>query len=179
MSFDSSTRSVQIVAGSSTCQFTAPNKFTYRLPQSGYKSGRDEVALKSMTVYFSWPNISAAKGNNSMSYIWQGNTYPIVVADGIWSFAEFSSYMQQVMKQNGHYLVDDANSDVYFLTITVNPALYCLTLVADPIPTSIPIGWSNPAAVNLTVTPGQTPQLVIPTGLTTFTGFATGTYPAV
>lgn len=175
---DTSTRPIQIVSGSSSCQFTAPNIFTYRLPASGFRSSRDEVALKSLTVYFSWPNISAAKGNNSYAYLWQGISYPVVMADGIWSFADVNSYLQVVMKQNGHYLVDGSGLEVYYLSLVVNPTLYCLTLVADPLPTTLPASWTNPAAINLALTPGQTPQLVIPPSFATFTGFSAGTYPA-
>ena len=175
---DNTTRSVQIVSGSSTTTHTSPNQFTYRLPASGFKSGKDEVALKSLTVYYSWANISAEKGNNAYSYVWSGTTYPVVMADGIWSFGEFYAYLQQVMKANGHYLLDADGAEVYYLTITVNSALYCLSLVATPLPATLPTGYTNPAAVDLTAAGGLTPQLVIPTGLTYLTGFAVGTYPS-
>jgi hypothetical protein len=176
---DNTTRSVQIVAGSSTTTIVAPNTFTYRFPASGFKSGKDEIALKSLTIYNSWPNISAAKGNNAYSYVWPGQgSFPVVVADGIWSFAEFYVYLQEVMKANNHYLVDATGHEQYFLTLTVNPALYCLSLVADPLPTTLPAGWTNPGAVDLTAAAGNTPQLVIPAGgLTDYTGFAAGSYP--
>ena len=177
---DNTTRSIQIVSGSSTTTFTSPNKFTYQLPASGFRSGNSECALKSLTLWNSWANISAVKGNNTYSYIWPdgSTTHQVVMPDTSWSFAEFYSYLQQVMVANGHYLTDDVGNNVYYFTIIVNPGLYCLSLIVDPLPLTLPTGWTNPATVNLVTAAGYTPQLVIPTGLVSLTGFAAAVYPA-
>jgi hypothetical protein len=66
---DNATKSIHIVEGAAGTTFEYPNKFTLRLPASGFRTDRDEVALRSLSVYFSWPNISAEKGNNTFSYI--------------------------------------------------------------------------------------------------------------
>jgi hypothetical protein len=177
---DATTRSLQIVSGATTTTFTSPNQFTYNLPSYGFKSGRDEVAMKSLTVYYSWPNISAAKGNNAFSYYWPatGLTYPVVLADGIWQFSEIRSYLEQVMTQNGHYLVDSGGNNRYYISFIVNPVLYCLSLTVTPLPATLPAGWSNPNVVNLTTAAGNTPQLIIPAGgAATLTGFTAGRYP--
>ena len=176
MSLSDSARSIPIVAGSSKTVFDGTNKFTFALPATGYNSGRDEVALKSLSIYYSWPNISSAKGNNTFSYIWNGVTFPVVIADGIWSFADLNSYLQQVMAVNGHYLQNAAGVKQYYISLTVNATLYCLSLVIQPLPTALPTGWTNPAAVVLS---GNTPQLVIPSNMVTLTGFAAATYPTV
>ena len=176
MSLTDSARSVAIVSGSSKTTFDGINKFTFSLPTSGYRSGRDEVTMKSLALYYSWPNISSAKGNNTFSYMWNGATFPVVIADGIWSFADLNSYLQQVMAVNGHYLLNASGVKQYYISLTVNSTLYCLSLVIQPIPTVLPIGWSNPAAVVLS---GNTPQLIIPSNMVTLTGFAAATYPTV
>jgi hypothetical protein len=177
MSLSDSTRSVQIVAGSSSVKFTAPNLFTYQFPASGFKSLRDEVALKSLTLYFSWANISALKGNNSYSYIWGNQSYPVVMADGIFTFADFYLYLQQVMRANGHYLIDDNGMEQFYLNLFPNQPLYCLTLQATPVPTALPTNWANPGNVDFSTAGGKTPQLIISAGVSTFTGFAAGMYP--
>lgn len=171
---DSTGRSLQIVAGSSTTTFDGINKFTLRLPVSGFRSGRDEVALKSLTLYFSWPNISAAKQNNSFSYRFNGTVFPVVMDDGIWSFHDVNSYLQQVMIQNGHYMLDAGNVKQFFIQLTINTTLYCLSLVIQPVPDTLPVGWTNPTAIELS---GNTPQLIIPSTFATFTGFTAGEYP--
>ena len=172
---DSSTRSVQIVGGSQNVTFTAPNTFTVKLPASGFRTGKDECAMKSLTVYYSWPNISAAKGNNAFSYVWNGTTFPVVLDDGIWNFSDVLDYLQQVMVQNGHYLVDAAGRRVYYIKFVANPVLYSLSVTITPLPSSLPADWTNPAGVVLS---GNTPQLVLPAGMTELTGFSAGTYPA-
>lgn len=172
---DRSTRTIQLVSGSSVTTFEAPNKFTYRLPATGFTAGRDEVSLKSFTAYYSWANISQAKGNNHYSYVLDGAVYPVVMADGIWSFDEFNSYLQQVMRKNGHYLLDDSGSEVFYIRLVTNSVLYCLSLIVSPLPTALPTGWTNPSGLTLD---GMTPQLVIPSTMSYLTGFAAGSYPS-
>ena len=178
---DNATKSIHIVEGAAGTTFEYPNKFTLRLPASGYSANRDEVALRSLSVYFSWPNISAEKGNNTFSYIWPDGsvTKQVVMADGIWTYGDVQSYLQQVMREAGHYLLDQSGLPVYYISLQLNQTLYCLSLIATPLPAALPSGWTNPAAVNLTAAASKCPQLVIPASLSKFTGFAEGTYPAV
>ena len=167
---DNSTRSLQIVSGSATTTFTHPNTFTYRFPASGYQAGKDEVALKSLTIYFSWPNVSFAKGNNSFSYKVNGVEFPVVMADGMWSYQDVESYMHQIMRKNGHFLMDNGNP-VYFIKMVANAVLYCISLTVDPVP---PLGkMTNPANLDLS----SQFQLVVPKGFDVFTGFDQGMYP--
>ncbi len=173
---DSSTVSMQVVYGDSAVTFNGVSTFTLQLPASGFTTGRDELALKSMTTYYSWPNISAALGNNAFSYTFSGTSYPVVLPTGIFQFSDFIAYLQQVMFANGHYLLDNTGTPVYFISLVLNTPLYCLSLTCTPVPTSLPSGWSNPNAIALS---GHCPQLVIPsTAITSLTGFAAGSYPA-
>ncbi len=174
---DSATRSIQVVGGANQVTFTAPNKFTVKLPASGFRTGnKDECALKSLTLYYSWPNVSLALGTNSFAYIWNGVTFPVVLADGIWNFSDIQAYLQQVFLQNGHYLVDSTGTKQFYMSLFANSVLYALSLTVTPIPSSLPSGWSNPAGVTLS---GNTPQLVVPpSGFDTLTGFTAGLYPA-
>ena len=172
---DNSTRSLQVVSGASSTTFTSPNLFETRFPTSGYRTGKDEVALKSLTLYYSWSNISAAKNNNTFSYKWGGVTYPVVLAEGIWTYEQIQEYFEQVMRQNGHYLKDSDDAYVYYIKLALNSVLYCISLTVTPVPSVLPAGYTNPAAITLS---GNTPQIVIPSGFSTLTGFAAGTYPA-
>lgn len=177
---DNSTKSVQISTGSSAVVFTSPNLITYTLPSTGYIAGKDEVALKSLTIYYSWPNISAALGNNTFSYIWPatGLTYSVVIADGIYQFSDLNNYLQQVMFANGHYLLDANSNPVYYITLILNTVIYCITMQITPLPATLPASWTNPTSVNLATAANRTPQLLIGS-LATLTGFPAATYPAV
>lgn len=61
------------------------------------------------------------------------------------------------MAQRKHYLVDDTGTNVYYISLVVNPTFYSVTLSCTPIPTVLPEGWSNPGSVPLN---GYVPQLV-------------------
>ena len=168
-------KSLQFVAGSTTTKFVEPNEFILTLPRNGYRtSGSDECAMSSMTLQYSWPNISATLGNNAFSYMLGAVEYPVVMGDGIWQFSDIRDYLQQVMAQNLHYLIDASGQKVYYLDFIVNPVLYCLSLTVKRVPTVLPAGWTNPG-----ITLGAYPQLKIPAGFTTVSGFAAGLYPAV
>lgn len=174
---DSTTRTIRIVSGSSTVSFSDGNTFTLKLPQSGFQTGKDEISLKSLTIYNSWFNISQEKGNNQFSYIWPGaGSFPVVIADGIWDFSDIMNYFKQVMKKNGHYLIDSTGLEHFYLDLVVNPVLYCLSFTATPLPTALPEDWQNPSGI--TLGDGLTPQMTIPATFSRLTGFAPGNYPA-
>ena len=128
--------------------------------------------MSSITLQYSWTNISVQLGNNAFSYILEGE-HPVVMGDGIWQFSDIRNYFQQVMVQNLHYLIDAAGQKVFYIDFIVNPVLYCLSLTVKQVPTTLPEGWTNPG-----ITLGAFPQLKIPAGFTTVSGFAAGLYPA-
>ena len=152
MSLGSGTKSIQIVSGASNVTFDGVNKFTLQLPQSGLRTPSSEileVALKSMSIYYSWFNISSLKGNNTFKYTWaDGVEKTVVVQDGIWSYGEIRSYLKQQMFANGHYLLDSNGRETYYLDLVLNPALYCLSLTCTPLPAVLPV--DPPALLLLT-----------------------------
>lgn len=179
---DNATRSLQLVYGSTNTTYSSPSTFALQLPAAGYRAVRDEVALKSLTMQYSWPNITAAKGNNSFSYWWPGDntTYTVVLGDGIWAFADIRSYFQSVMLARGHYLLDSTSAPVYYIDFVVNPVLYCLTLTCTPLPATLPTGWTNPASVNLTTAANRCPRFIVTSAASaTLFGFPVASYPAV
>lgn len=139
-----------------------------------------EVALASLQFYYSYPNITSAKNNNSLDYIWiDGLTYNVVLPDGLYTIADISGFLHNQMFQNGHYLVDANSEPVYFIELVANTVYYRVTTVCTPVPTALPAGWSNPAAVVLPAV-ATTPQLVIlANNMRTVLGWNAGTYPAV
>lgn len=166
---------IQLVQGSPVTTFEAPNKFILKLPNTGFRTDKHEVCLKSLSLQYSWPNISVAKNNNQLSYIWGGVTYPVVFDTGMWQFSTMQDYLETVMTQNNHYLVDQNGLKQFFIKWVVNPVLYCLSLTVTPVPAALPANWTNPAALALS---GLTPQLVIPATMTVLTGFPAASYPA-
>ena len=157
------------------------NTFQYNLPISATFKQRDKVALASLTMYYSWPNITTAYNNTSYSFIWPvGNiTVNVNMPSGYYSIAEMNAYLQNIMVQNNYYLIDSAGNYVYFLELVVNSTQYAVQLNSYPIPTALPTGYTAPAGwTGYPVSP-STPRFVIPaTNIQSVFGINAGTYPA-
>ena len=171
---------LQLVSGAPNVTFTAPNKFTFTLP-SRYESGEhDRVSLKSLRLYYSWFNMTAAKKNNQFSYTWvDGVIHTVTLPDGIWSFSDFQSYLEQVMFSKKHYLLDSNARPVYYIKFESNSVFYRMSLSVNVVPATLPAGFTAPAGW---VAPGvsKTPLVNIPaTAIRTYLGFNSGSYPSV
>ena len=131
----------------------------------------------------SWQNINNSYNNDFFQYIFYDaggpTTYNVNIPNGNYSLAQLNAFLQYRMIQDGNYLIDSTGDYVYFLDIVVNPTSYAYEIRADPIPTALPAGWTNPAGMTFPAV-ASTPQMVIPaTEIQTLLGFPAGTYPAV
>lgn len=152
-----------------------PNVMRLSFPYP-YTATGQEIALSSLLIYYSWFNITAAYGNNTTSYIFNGTTYNITFPDGYYAISDISAFIQLQMYNNGHYLVDANGINQFFLNWEANPVYYKTTFTATVVPSSLPTGWINPASMTLT---GNTMQWI--TNNASFgllLGFTNGTYPA-
>ena len=152
------------------------NKIGIKFPQP-YQSNGDTLSLVSLSMYDSWNNVSSQFDNLSCSYVWtNGTTYHVVFPEGKYAVNDLYGYLQMVMFNNGHYLLDGNGKPVYYLSFVVNPVYYTITLTCSLVPAVLPSGYTNPNAVVL----NKVPQLV--TGNNNsgkLIGFANGTsFPA-
>jgi hypothetical protein len=159
------------------------SKYNYRFPISAFFREGDQVALQTLNIYYSWPNISSTNNNNTFSYIWPTGagsvTVNITVPNGFYTIEELNAYLQSVMVANNQYLIDSSGNYVYYLQITSNSTLYSFQLNSWPVPTSLPSGYTAPVGFPAYPTTTRTPQFVIPsTNITTLLGFAAGSYPS-
>lgn len=165
-----------IVAGSNN------SKFTYEFPSTAeFKD--DQIAISNINLNVSWQNINNGYNNDFFQYIFYdaggATTYNVNIPNGNYSLAQLNAFLQYRMIQDGNYLIDSTGDYVYFLDIVVNPTSYAYEIRADPIPTALPGGWTNPAGMTFPAV-ASTPQMVIPaTNIQTLLGFPAGTYPAV
>lgn len=134
------------------------------------------VSLSSLSIPYSWQNITQALNNTQFQYIFNGLTRNVNIPEGSYNYSDFTLFLQSVMQQNGDYLVDANGNNVYFLDLTINPIYYAITLTATIIPTSLQTGWTNPNLITLS---GTTPQLqVLANNFQSYIGFPQGIYPA-
>jgi hypothetical protein len=159
---------------------TLNNVYRYAFPGSAAFKG-SKVAVSNIQIYYSWVNISASANNNTLSMIFPVGagtvTVAVTIPDGTYTVADLNSYLQSIMVANGYYLVDAMGNFVYYMELVENGVRYAIQLNTFPVPTALPVGYTNPGAWSLPVT-GNTPQLVIPaTDIVQLLGFPAGTYP--
>lgn len=158
------------------------NRLIYQFQQGGVQFQDNEVALATAQLYYSWYNITSAYKNNTYSYIWvNGITYTVTMPDGNYSIDEINTYLQNVMVQNTHYLIDTTSGNfVYYIQWEVNSTYYAVQLNEYVVPSILPAGYSLPAGATWVLPAvASTPQLVIPTNaFRDIVGFNAGTYPS-
>ena len=127
------------------------NKLVYKFPNSVlFKDSY--ITLSSAQMYYSWFNISSKLGNNIFYYNWRdalGNTtaYPVNIPDGLYEISTLNKLLQFKFISNGHYLVNSIGENVYYIDFIVNPSRYAVQINTYLFPTSLPAGYTNPAAV--------------------------------
>lgn len=160
--------------------------YTYKFPlgsQPTFEKG-DKVALDSLSIYYSWPSITAANANNTFTYTWiDGNPYTITVPDGFYTITDLNSYLQYKLIANNHYMETSTGSYVYFFNFSSNTTKYAIQLDVSPVPTSATAttnGWTVPGTATWSLPASSTlPQLTIPASnsIKDIIGFTAGTYP--
>jgi hypothetical protein len=152
------------------------NKLIYNFPNSVlFKDSY--IAVSSISMYYSWFNISSQLANNTFTYTWVAaavtTTYTVTIPDGIYEVSTLNAYLQYTFLANGHYLVSSTGQNVYYAEFLVNTARYAVQLNTYLFPTSLPTGYTNPAALTF---PTNTfnPSVTIPIALGTLLGFSSG-----
>lgn len=161
--------------------------YTYKFPlgsQPTFEKG-DKIALDSLSMYYSWSNITAANGNNTFQYVWPSDgTFNVTIPDGFYTIADLNSYLQYVMISNKHYLIDASGNYVYYLNFSTNSVRYAVQLDASPLPAELgtytyPTGLIAAGTWTLDNAGGLNPQIIIPsTNFRNIIGFNAGTYPS-
>lgn len=177
-----------IILNSTNIVNTGNNKLVYRFQGGGVTFRNNDIALAQMSLYYSWYNINAsAYNNNTLAYRWlNGTIYTITIPDGYYSVLALNAYIQSVMVNNSHYLIDIATGEfVYFIQIQSNEQYYAIQLneFLSPLPATIGVTYNYPVGATWTLpVASTTPQLIIyPFTQSNFgkvIGFSAGSYPA-
>lgn len=161
--------------------------FEYNFPGGGIGlKPHSKIALASITMYNSTPNISAANQNNTYQYRWiDGQVRTVTMPDGFYEISDMNNFLHQTMLNNGHYLTEvSTNNAVWFLTFSVNTSTYKIDLISYPMDSAtyvVPGSYTVPTASPPWTVPAVSanPQFIIPNTLfDNVIGFAAGTYPA-
>ena len=153
------------------------NKLIYRFPNSINLSNK-YIAVTSISMFYSWFNILATSSNNTLSYTWTvgavTTTYTVTIPDGLYEISQLNAYLQWVSIQNGTYLIDASGDNVYYLELLVNPTRYAVQLNTFLVPTSLPVGYTQPS--NFPGYPSQTfnPIVTFPSAFNAIVGYPAG-----
>jgi len=172
-----------------TLIFNSTNKvndstFTYRLPNNIEFNKNCKIGLESMSIYNSFFNIEASRGNNTISIIWNANTtvqYDYVIPDGNYSVDQLNLWLQSKMAFDNLYCIDGDSNIVYFVEILTEPTMYGISLTCYALPTSANatiLGYIKPSGASWSFpVSDKTTQVIINSGLSKLLGFAVATYP--
>ena len=155
----------------------ANNKLIYKFPNSiTFKN--NYIAVSSISLFYSWFNITTALGNNTLQYTWTAGTttttYTITIPDGLYEIADLNSIFQFNMTQNGTYLIDANGNNVFYWEILTNKTRYAVQLNTYLIPTTLPTGYTQPTNFVGLPTTAQNPQVIFPTAFNAIVGYTAG-----
>ena len=140
------------------------NKLRYKFPNSVNLKDK-YIAVSSVSMFYSWDNITALQSNNKITYTWTvgttSSTYTITIPDGLYEISEINFYCQFVMINNGTYWIASTGDYLYPFEILVNPTRYAIQLNTYLIPIlpltggiTVPSNWAGYATqtYNSTIT---------------------------
>lgn len=151
------------------------NKLVYKFPNSVNLEDK-YVAVTSVSMFYSWFNITQAYSNNYFTYVWYNGatptTYTCTIPDGTYDISDINNFFQFCCIQNGTYWVDPAGVNYYPAEFILNPPRYAVQINTYYVPTSLPAGWTAPPA-GLPTTSYNT-VITIPASLNIILGFTAG-----
>lgn len=162
--------------------------YSYRFPVGSVTFKNDQIAVSSVSMYYSWENITSGSdggqyNNNTFQYDFLGTTITVTIPTGYYEISDINAYLQSQMVANKQYLVDTNGDFVYYLEIVQNSTFYAIQLNSYAVPTAATaaaLGYTQPAGA-LWAFPAvaTTPQFIIlsTNNFKSVIGFSAGTYP--
>lgn len=162
------------------------NTYLYTLPQSTKFTSKSKVGVASLSLYNSTFNITAARGNNTITFNFPAATpvsQTFTIPDGYYSASDLNFFLQSKMFENKYYVTSNSGTSVhYFYEIVQNAVRYGIQLNSFFIPTSAQattLGYAQPSGATWSYpASNQTPQLTFGTAFGNLIGFSAQTFPS-
>ena len=172
-----------LVLNSSNVVGANNNTFVYNFIGGNFTVKDDmEICAAQVTIPYSFYNVTTAQ---TVTIIWPTaattQSFTWTIAPGFYSVSDLNLALQLFCVNNNLYLIN-GSSNVYYLSLYTNIALYKNQLIAELVPTSLPSGYTAPAGFPTFPTVTRTPQITLSTAsaqINSILGFATGTFPSV
>ena len=153
------------------------NKLRFNFPNS--VSLKDKyIAVSSISMFYSWFNITAVYQNNYFTYTWTvGSTttiYRVNIPDGLYQISDLNNLIQFACIANGTYYSSIGGVNYYPFELILNVPRYAVQLNTYLIPTSLGAGFTTPS--NFAGFPSNTFNSIvtIPANLNIIIGFSAG-----
>ena len=96
-----------------TTKFNTPIKLSYDM--------KHEIAVRTISMTYSWYNIRQSYGNNQIKYSYDKGTNweTITFIDGMYSYHDIDEYIKKYMKDKGHFVKDEKgeNTEEYGINL--------------------------------------------------------------
>lgn len=149
------------------------NKLVYKFPNSVNLTNK-YVAVSSITMYYSWFNITNALNNNVITYTFGDaqTVYTITIPDGLYEITDINNYCQFAMISNGTYY-SDTNYNYYPFDLYINATRYAVQLNTYLMPTvaGLPAGASYPVGGPAPPTTPLNPIVTFPANFSSIVGY--------
>ena len=139
--------SFTLVLNSSNVSNTSTNTtFKYNFIQGGFQVKDMEMCVSSITLPYSFYNVSSYYANRTFSLIFPTaattTTINVTLPEGFYTVTDINSYIQQVCIDYGAYLIDSTGNYVYYQQLVYNKNYYAVRLLLFSVPTTLPTGYS-------------------------------------
>lgn len=171
-----------IINSSNVSNSFTNSQFTYKLINGNFKipSG-SKICVSNIQIPYSIFNITTIYGNNKFALSWTvGGTftyYDLILPDGFYTVTDINQYIQLFCIENGFYLIDGSGNNVYYIQMEYNITYYSVQILLFQVPTSLPVGYTQPANFAGYPTFVQTPVLrIYNNNFTKIIGYNPGDY---
>jgi hypothetical protein len=151
------------------------NKLRYDFPNS-VQFKKNSIAVASVNMYYAWNNIATIYQNNTFTYTWTvggvSAPYPVVIPDGTYEVSDLNNLLQYTFIKNGHYLRNAIGQNVYYGEFIINPNRYAVQINTFLVPTTLPVGFTQPAGFAGYPTTIFNPIITIPASFNIILGFS-------
>ena len=176
-----------IVINSSNFVKNSGNTFIYSLPSSVKLTTISKCGVAAISVYNSTFNISAARGNNTITFAFHAASTItkdyIIIPDGYYSVSDLNFFLQSKMFADNLYVFSNNGANVvYFFEIVLNSVQYSTRLNSYYLPLTgeaITLFYTKPSGASWAFpSTNRTPQLTFNSTFGNLIGFDAQTFPA-
>lgn len=152
------------------------NKLIYKFPNSVVFKDK-YIAVSSISMYYSWFNITSALGNNKLTYTWTAGVtttpFTITIPDGLYEISAINNYCQFAFIQNATFWTI-SGVNYYPFELLVNANRYAIQLNTYYIPNALPAGATVPAGFLGWPTTAQNSVVGFPSAFNKVVGYPAG-----